>query len=165
MAATIKEAVDIYDTFDSRYMGTGSDKADDLVMKWGAFEQAQNMTNLEKVYGAFDDIFMNRASIAHLEFCDYIDQVKPYGGEWEPLEKIAAACNTASGVYGVDVPQELYDSMLSKVAESAGDVIILNGDFVGHDRPAGKNELDIEVKSKWKTTKGIMEQNFAAMRS
>jgi hypothetical protein len=38
LAATIKEAVDLYDTSDSRYMGTGSDRTDDLIMKWGAFE-------------------------------------------------------------------------------------------------------------------------------
>ena len=45
-------------------------------------------------------------------------------------------CNSGLGFYGIDSPDNLFNMVLDKMAEEVGDVVILNGDFIGHNRAA-----------------------------
>ena len=67
-------------------------------------------------------------------------------------------------MYGVDAPLDLIKMVVEKSTDANPDVIIVNGDIVGHDHAAESTDNQTVVDQKWNATKDIMNTSFGVIR-
>jgi hypothetical protein len=106
----------------------------DLLEEWRLWQNTQNSASINSLWSVCDDIFSGNSNNFPWEYCDFVEYVD-LGESWP----FANSCDSSLGFFGIDSPTTLLDIVMEELATDVGDIVIMNGDFIGHDRTAPKN--------------------------
>ena len=117
----------------------------------GSGKNPAAMANIRTVV---DKIFETDSQLFLWEFCDYMEKIKP--------TESYKMCDSSAGFYGVDSPMSLLSSVLDELSPEVEDIVLMNGDFVGH--MASNKDWQITVNKKWKANLKIINSVFLTIR-
>ena len=83
----------------------------------------------------------------HREMCDYAKLVLPKTAK---KYKFKFKCDRSLGFYGSDSPESLINFVTKNAGRQHYDAVLMNGDFIGHDRAPEIHHFDGKVTAKIK---------------
>jgi hypothetical protein len=97
----------------------------------------------------------------HRELCDYAKFVLP---KTKKIYRFQFKCDKSLGWYGTDAPRELINLVTKEAGRHKYDAVIMNGDFIGHDRAPEAGANKSKIWAAFKKNKILMKKTFAIVR-
>ena len=116
----------------------------------------KNPAAMANIWTVVDEIFETDSQLFPWEFCNYIEKIKPTESN--------KMCDSSAGFYGVDSPMSLLSSVLEEHSPEVEDIVVMNGDFVGHGHTESNKDWQITVNKKWKANLKIINSVFSTIR-